>query len=285
LRIGFVGKTKKLRVEFYRERWPAKGYDELYSDDNGLPIFCWRDPSSWLPRAVFVLASNASPENAVLVHVNGNYPSRGGKLAIYIGVPLSILAFLIFIPVWNSIFVVSYSDVRNAPFSLSAAPAISEAIGDRVVGYLWWPFGAGASVAVAILLARLMAAYITRHWAWQGRHLKISLRKWSQLTSFGIEDATEVYGNLKQVETFAGEKSRRLIIRAFFGTDDFPVEVSRSSFNAASVQALHQILTREFIQKRQDYIDALEARPATRLRRGSPASPATAARSGIPDRL
>ncbi|MGB8738343.1 MAG: hypothetical protein WCD20_19855, partial [Rhodomicrobium sp.] len=70
-----------------------------------------------------------------------------------------------------------------------------------------------------------------------------------------------------------------------FGTEDFPVEVSRSTYNAVSVQALHQILTREFIQKRQAYLDRLPPAPA-RSTRVPTAAPGGRAGSGdIPDHL
>ncbi len=92
-------------------------------------------------------------------------------------------------------------------------------------------------------------------------NVEISVRRWIELASFSIEDSMEIYGSVREVEPLADEKARRLIIRGHFGTEDFPVEVSRSTFNPVSVQALHQILTREFIQKRQAYMDQLPPAP------------------------
>ena len=79
--------------------------------------------------------------------------------------------------------------------------------------------------------------------------------------------------------------SSGIAIRAYFGTEDRDVEVSRSNFNLVAVGHIHQILTREFIQKRQAYLDRLPPAPA-RSTRAPTAAPGGRAWSGdIPDRL
>ena len=273
-----------LKVEFDEYSWPEKRTHRLEEDEHGLPVFCWRDPNSWLPRAVFVLqGKDADPRSALFVHVNGNYDGRGGQLRWMLGLPLAILAFLIFIPVWNSYFFVTYTDVRNAPFNLETAPAIVQGIGDVIVGYGLWPLGAGGSAMVGYLLGVYLASRVSKSMAWKGSRVNLSVRDWMDLTSFGIEDAKEAYGSLGTIDPFANKEARTLIIRGYFGTGDSPVEVSRSTYNAVSVQALHQILTREFIQKRQAYLDRL---PPARSTRAPTAAPGGRAWSGdIPDRL
>ena len=275
-----------MKVEFDEYSWPEKRTHRLEEDEHGLPVFCWRDPNSWLPRAVFVLLKkDADPRTALFVHVNGNYDGRGLHLRWMIGAPLAILALLIFIPVWHSYYFVTYTDVMNAPFNLDTAPAIAQGVGDVIIGYLCWPFGAGGSMMVGYLIGVYLASRVSKSMAWMGAKVEISVRDWMDSTSFGIEDAKEAYGSLRTIEPFANEAVQRLIIRGYFGTGDFPVEVSRSTYNAVSVQGLHQILTREFIQKRQAYLDKLPPARARPMRAPTNAPGGRAWSGDIPDRL
>ena len=287
LRIGVDRESRHpLKVEFDEYAWPKKARHKLEYDEQGLPVFCWRDPNSWLPRAVFVLpGKDDDPRSTLLFHVNGNYDGRCGQLRWIMGLSLAILGLFIFMPVWNSYFFTTYTDVRNAPFSLDTAPMIVNGIYDVVVGYGFWPVGAGMSMTLGYLLGLYLAINTTKRMVWNGINVEISFRKWIDLASFSIEDSMEIYGSLREVEPLADEKARRLIIRGHFGTEDFPVEVSRSTFNAASVQALHQILTREFIQKRQAYLDKLPPAPARSKVNGIVGASGRDWSGDIPDRL
>ncbi len=249
-----------IKVEFNEEAWPGKRQDRLEHDQLGLPVFCWRDPNSWLPRAVFVLCAVGDPPKALLVHVDGNYGGRGRRLKWMIEIPLSILGLLIFHIWWNFNYTISYSDVRYAPFDLSTAPEIATAAGELIVSYLIWPAGAIAALVIGWLAGRALTDLITKRVVWSGHGAKVSIRNWGDLTSFGIADTREAYGeNMSVIEPLQLRQPRQLMITAYFGTGDSPVEVSRSTYNAVSVQDIHRILTLEFIQKRQAYLDRLSA--------------------------
>lgn len=277
-----------LMVEFDQTAWPAKRANKLYHDELGLPVFCWCDAGSWLPRAVFVLLGNTEPRNALFVHVNGNYRERGKQLRWMLGIPLAILAVLIFIRVWHSYYFVTLNDLMENRYGVVSEPMnISQAVGNAVVGYVAWPVGILLCIGLSVAVTPYFADLLTRSRVWAGHEVEFDLRNWVDLTSFEIADAKDIYGSLQNIEPLASASARHFIIRAYFGTEDRDVEVSRSNFNLVAVGHIHQVLTREFIQKRQAYLDRLPPAPApARSTRAPTAAPGGRAWSGdIPDHL
>ena len=138
LRIGVDRESRHpLKVEFDEYSWPEKRTHRLEEDEHGLPVFCWRDPNSWLPRAVFVLlGKDADPRSALFVHVNGNYDGRGGQLRWMFGAPLAILALLYLHPGLEQLL---FRDLHRchecAVQSRYGAGDCVQGIGDVIVGY------------------------------------------------------------------------------------------------------------------------------------------------------
>jgi hypothetical protein len=274
LAVGVDQNTGELSVRFDQSRWPENGFlrSGLSADAMGLPVYCWRDARSWMPRAAFIFweaapgaGTPADPSEAKFVHVRGDYGLRGQWLAW-------LLAFFL-CPIGGFYFYHAY-----VAFFL-ARPDRMDVVGGVIL------FAPAITLVILGLVrfSRLAADWTTKSLVWAGMNVEVTCRHWDNLESFQVIEAGQLYGSLASIEYFAGERETKVAILAYFGSEEEALEVSRSSFDAAAVHTIRQTLSREFIENRRSHFDRLSAVPA----RGSPKSgaPAVAAVPSFSDRL
>jgi hypothetical protein len=281
LDVGVDQQSGDLKARFNRSHWSDKRKVLVSKDERGLPVVCWRDAGSWLPRATFIFWEGApeagepdKPREAKLVHVRGDYKRRGRREAWLFGTLVVILSFFLSAALWINYW--AHADIK--PF-------------EKISGVIFSPILI-LFAACCGMLGPILAHWTTTSAVWRGEKVEIEWSDWEQLGSFDITDTDAYYGALTAVEyldTHHGMGQQRRVrvkrmIAAYFD-DGFAIDISRSKIEELRTEQLHRILTREFILNRQGHFDRLASAPVAAALQSMPPKTSSSPVRSFADRL